>query len=367
MIKNLFIIDGASGTGKSDMLKYLDKKRTSSRTVTTLRKYTTRKIRDEEEAEDYHLDLDFVSLEQFEEYKKAKDFYSYGYGDEQYGFFKSSLEEALEYFQNVFIIIRNKELSENIRTDFPNTRVINAYIYTDIPEVVKRLKKAGYSDEKIQFRINRQTHAWNDYLKYSQDYDEIIINNSNETDFERLIEQLIQSYNKVSTDSLSISNTETYRLIKPIVGYKYQIEKRLDNFPFERNVFLMMKFRPENQLLFEFIRDILIENNFNCVRADQPEWDITHSAYNYITALYCCKYGIALFDKPEENNEYSPNVAYELGIMHNQHKECLILRHGSLKPLPFDLIKDICNEYTNDLQIKKIIKDWVLSLKMKEI
>jgi guanylate kinase len=365
MTKNLFIIDGASGTGKSDMLKYLDIRRTSTKAVTTLRKFTTRPIRPEEAQDDYHLDLDFVTAELFAEYTKAKDFYAYGYGDDQYGFFKSAIEDALNYFQNVFIIIRNKELADQLKNDFPKIRVINAYIYTDIPKVIERLQNAGYSEQKIQFRITRQTFAWRDYLKYSQKYDEIIINNSNETDYERLIEQLLQDYNSEQSDILEISNEEKYQLIKPIIGFKSEIQKRLDKYPFEKNVFLMMKFRPENQLLFEFMRDSLKDNGFNCVRADQAEWDITRSVYNPIATLYCCKYGIALFDQAEESNEFSPNVAYELGIMHHQHKECLILRHSSLKPFPFDLVKDLYREYTNDLQIKKIIKDWVYRITTK--
>ena len=56
---------------------------------------------------------------------------------------------ALTYFQNVFIIIRNKDLTENIKRDFPEIRIVNAYIYTDIPQVVSRLKNAGYSEDKI--------------------------------------------------------------------------------------------------------------------------------------------------------------------------------------------------------------------------
>lgn len=367
MIKNLFIIDGASGTGKSDMINYINRRSTNSNYVTVLQKYTTRELRDEEKSLDYHLDLDFISKEQFQEFKKFDDFYSYSYGEGQktqdYGFFKSKIEEATNYFNNVFIIVRNKSLTERIRKEFPSIRIINVYIYTDIPQVVKRLEAAGYTQEKIEFRIKRQTFAWHDYLKYSQDYDEIILNNSNVTDFERLIDQLLEKYNEEKPEYLELGNVDKYQLTKAIVGYKQEILKRLKTYPFQRNVFLMMKFRTENELLYEFIRDTLIENGFNCVRADQAEWNITNNVYNPIATLYCCKYGIALFDKPEEKNEYSPNVAYELGIMHHQAKECLILRHTSLSQLPFDLIKDLYKSYSNELEIKKIIKSWVSAIK----
>jgi len=365
MTQNLFIIDGASGTGKTDMLNYLQRKQTNSNQATILSKFTTRERRPEEEDGNYHLDLEFVTSEQFTEYKKARDFYTYSYanGSQQYGFFKSKIEDALNYYQNVFIIVRNKELTQKLKADFPKIRVVNVYIYTDIIQVEQRLIKAGYTDERIKFRVTRQTFAWQDYLKYSQDYDEILINNSNGTDYERLIEQLITKYSQQSPDILEISNTEKYNLIKPIIGFKKEILERLKTFSFDKNVFLMMKFRHDNQLLYEFIRDTLVESGFNCIRADQPEWNITNSVYNPIAALYSCKFGIALFDLPEQKNELSPNVAYELGMMHHQGKECLILRHFTLTEVPFDLVKDIYKIYQNELEIKKIIKEWVAGLK----
>ena len=95
------------------------------------------------------------------------------------------------------------------------------------------------------------------------------------------------------------------------------------------------------------------------MRADDREWGITRNVYNPIAVLYCCKYGIALFDEPEDHQAYSPNVAYELGIMHQQNKECLILKHASLPQVPFDLVKDLYVSYDRDLQIRQIIEHWI--------
>ena len=99
---------------------------------------------------------------------------------------------------------------------------------------------------------------------------------------------------------------------------------RLRRYPFERNVFLMMKFRDGNRPVFDFIKESLAANGLNCVRADDKEWQITRDVYNPVAVLYCCKYGIALFDEAETGSTYNPNVAYELGMMHLQGKECLI-------------------------------------------
>jgi len=99
------------------------------------------------------------------------------------------------------------------------------------------------------------------------------------------------------------------------------------------------------------------------VRADQAEWQITGDTYNPIAVLYCCKYGLALYDEPEETNAFSPNVTYELGMMHLQLKECLILRHSKLPATPFDLIHKLFKEYTKEIELRKLIARWAVELR----
>jgi CheY-like chemotaxis protein len=131
----------------------------------------------------------------------------------------------------------------------------------------------------------------------------------------------------VKARHLEIPGEGTFELIKPLIGFKADIEKRLMQFDYGKNVFLMMKLRSTNTDLSDYIIETLKENGLRGVRADQHEWNITKNVYNPIAVLYCCKFGIALFDEPEEKQAFSPNVAYELGIMHHQNKNCLILKH----------------------------------------
>lgn len=161
---------------------------------------------------------------------------------------------------------------------------------------------------------------------------------------------------------LEVGEQRRFPLIRPLVGFKAQMQEQLDRFPFHQNVFLMMKFRDSNRELSEFIIDELDRHGYRGVRADQPAWNITRNVYNPIASLYCCRYGLALFDQPEAQHAYSPNVAYELGMMHYQDKNCLILKHSSLRPVPFDLVKDLYQEYTSDVEIRRIIAQWVESL-----
>lgn len=150
-----------------------------------------------------------------------------------------------------------------------------------------------------------------------------------------------------------------FELPKPLQGFKREIEKKVSLFPYEHNVFLMMKYRATNRDVADYIAETIKRRGLLVVRADDVQWNITNNVYNPIAVLYCCKYGLALFDEPEKGQTYSANVAYELGMMHLQNKRCMILRHSSLPQVPFDLIKDLYVSYDRDLQLKRIIDRWV--------
>jgi guanylate kinase len=309
------------------------------------------------------MDLKFIDKKKFDEHKKKSNFYYYNYGGESYGFFKSSIDEALQKSQHVFIIVRDLGTIKRLMADYPIICTIPVFIYTDREKTVERLLADGYSQDDINFRLERQGVTWNDYLKHSVVYKEIIINNSNKTDLNRLIDNLVNKYSpeNESRDILAISNCEKYQLLDSLIGFKKMIETRSESY--DRNIFLMMKFRDNNKLVYRFIKTQLEKNGFNCIRADEPGWNITRNVYNPLAIIYCCKYGIALFDEPEEGNEFSPNVAYELSMMHLQRKNCLILLHKSLPAVPFDFIKDLHKKYSEVVELEEIVSRWVSEIK----
>jgi len=175
----------------------------------------------------------------------------------------------------------------------------------------------------------------------------------------------IERYAPIKERTVLIPDEARFELITPLVGFKHEIERRLKRFPYSENVFLMMKFRASNAELGDFILESLRSHGLRGVRADQDDWNITRNVYNPIAVLYCCKYGIALFDEPEPDQAYSANVAYELGMMHCQNKDCLILKHATLPAVPFDLIKDLYTRYDKDLSVKKHIASWIRQITTK--
>jgi hypothetical protein len=115
------------------------------------------------------------------------------------------------------------------------------------------------------------------------------------------------------------------RLPRNLKGHQRELESFLSKHPFERNVFLMMKYRDHNRHVGDIIRAAVERAGLKLWLANEVR--ITDElASNMISCLLCCKYGIALFDEPEDQQHINPNVAYELGMMHLLDRECLILK-----------------------------------------
>jgi len=227
------------------------------------------------------------------------------------------------------------------------------YFCNNLALLVENEKSINGIKEEKDDALKRVEKTRNKLKDIASDFDQ------NVQKMQKSLSGLLSLDGIVSDNIIRIPESGTYGLIKPLVGYKKEIEEKLAEFPFEKNVFLMMKFRESNKRLGRFIIDTLNKNGFKGIRADDNDWRITDNVYNPIAVLYCCKYGIALFDEPESNQEYSPNVAYELGIMQNQGKDCLILCDKKLKKTPFDLIKDIYRTYDEPLQVNEYIEDWI--------
>lgn len=68
-----------------------------------------------------------------------------------------------------------------------------------------------------------------------------------------------------------------YELMRALVGYKSAIEAKLSRFPFDQNVFIMMKFRESNKDLGDFIKETLESHGLRGVRADDQQWNITNN------------------------------------------------------------------------------------------
>jgi len=354
-MNTLFIIDGAGGAGKSDLIEYIESKYVASRRAAVVQKYSTRRSRPEEKS--HPIDLIVVPSLEFDTRQSNADFFYYWYDGERYGFYCEDIDSALASSANVFIVVRDMNTIRRLSDRYRSVRVVPVFIYSDEVAIQERLHRDGYSRTAIAWRIARQRMGWNDYLAHPEIYEQVLINNSDRLAFARLIDSLIDRYSLSAGSEIVVSRFERFPLVRPLVGFKSAIEARLREY--DRNVFVMMKYRQGNAGTYQLISKALIEHGFNAVRADHPAWQITGDTYNPAAVLYCCRYGIALFDEPESDNTFSPNVAYELGMMHLQLKECLILRHASLPGTPFDLTHKLYKPYTRKADLRKLVARWV--------
>lgn len=208
-MKNIILIDGTSGIWKNDLVTYIENKLIDS---TLIIKKTTRKKR----ASDLKLDLAFLDEDEF---IKINFDYIYFYNNKKYGFTKSDINNALERYKNIFIIIRNMDIVKRIYNDFPNENIVTVFIYTDMYKITERLNFKG--DKDLALSIEQ---SLSDYLRTPEMYSLVTINGSSENDFFRLVDYMISYANNTSknaskkTQRLSINKIKLINICLPLVN-----------------------------------------------------------------------------------------------------------------------------------------------------
>ena len=285
-MKNLFLIDGASGTGKSDLLRYVTEFELDG---ISMPKYTTRIKRPYEEERNLHLDLNCVNEEEF---KSLNLDFKYKYGGNKYGFLKDDLDDYLKSSNNVFLIVRDSDLIKKLIKIYSYINVIPIYIYTDQNLIIERLKKEEYKVDQIQYRIEKVKNAFRDYLNNPYLYDDLLINNSSYDNYINLIRSLIKKH-------------EESQKIEPDL------------------IFVLMSFNTSNPKLIDNYKAIKrsidsLDGNYRCLRLDESpgSYKISETSKEFIR-----KCRLAIFDLTENKQ----NVYYELGFAQGISKECILV------------------------------------------
>jgi hypothetical protein len=145
-------------------------------------------------------------------------------------------------------------------------------------------------------------------------------------------------------------------------------EFRLDHPDPKKAAFILMRFgkTSAHNNIVQGIKDALAPHGISAVRADDKDW---HSDvyYNILTCIYGCSFGIAVFERIEQD-DFNPNVAFEVGYMTALAKQVCLLKDKNLKGLhtdligklyktfdPLDSITTIPPELTKWMQDKKLI------------
>jgi hypothetical protein len=130
---------------------------------------------------------------------------------------------------------------------------------------------------------------------------------------------------------------------------------------FERNVFVMMRYRTSKQfvdieaalrealtpynLLARFAKDAALSDDL---------WD------NVKLYMHYSRFGIAVFEEIEER-EFNPNISLELGYMYALKRRCLLLKDRHMRPLPTDTCGKIYrnfDSYALTTSIDEAVSEW---------
>lgn len=137
--------------------------------------------------------------------------------------------------------VKDKYHNANILCKYTTRPII--YIYTDRNLVVERLKSDGYTQDKIYFRLKRSEACWEDY---------IYVNPSVE-----------------------------FELISALRGYKREIQYKINQYSYDKNVFLMMRFRDSNKVTYT-----VANMELYCLMRQKKEYIIIPMSH---TSLEWCK------------------------------------------------------------------------------
>ena len=141
-----------------------------------------------------------------------------------------------------------------------------------------------------------------------------------------------------------------------IVGWRSSLEAFVDEHPFDRSVFIMIRYRTRTQPIINAIKGALEDQALFGVVASEHR--ITDDLYNPIACLLGCARGIAVFDEPEADQTHNPNVAYELGMLHLLGRQCLILKDDQLRTLQTDILMKLYVPFTGAAGAAECVESW---------
>ena len=142
-----------------------------------------------------------------------------------------------------------------------------------------------------------------------------------------------------------------------------------DHSTHQKIAFVMMRFndaKAHNEILTT-IRKTVQPYGIVALRADD-KWYHEDLYYNILTYCHACTFGIAVFDRIEDNH-HNPNVALEVGYLMALGKHVCILKDKTIEAMQTDLIGKLYKKFdTQDAKktIPSVLTKWLVDRSFTE-
>lgn len=109
----------------------------------------------------------------------------------------AEINNCLSNFKNNFIIVSEfKTAIEIKRTLLFKANCIIVYVHSDDQTIYRRMKDLDYTEDEIDFRIQRMQHIWYEYVNQSAlAIQHVILNVSTLEDLYKQLDNIIDLYN----------------------------------------------------------------------------------------------------------------------------------------------------------------------------
>lgn len=361
-MKTIYLIGGAFGSTKRLLLEYVTSHSYRASSTGYVRKYScchhTRQT-----SEEFSPDIDFVDSQIFGTLvtQHGAEFLHYEFGGQRYGFRLDSLTELLRVKQNALVVCRVPGLYPDIRSRFPEHRIIRVWIH--LPrKLLEAELSAVFPQEDLQWRLDRYKEAWKEFSIEPSPF-RVLWYDGNVSHFHRQVDILLQQTKRA--EEIELPGGHLYRLPRELAAYRDEIERKSRSLEFARTVFVMIAFRKENESLRKELRGMIASAGFRAIFANDSGIQFNRKTINPLLVSYLAKVGIAVFDDSYRSQgareRFSTSVVYELAFMQCLGKSCAIFRHESIHGdhVPFDLAGEFLQRYDEVPTLAEKVSDFL--------
>jgi guanylate kinase len=185
MEKILFLILGPSGSGKSEILRFITRRFPGKAAI--ISKLTTRHPLRTDVSRN-STELIFLSEQDFD---KINPDYQYAYGSDRYGVTRDAIRSCLAENDMGLLVVGRAQLIRRIKKDFTDVDVVPIYVKCDYHKRKERLEALGHDQATVARKLGRDHDPALEYHEHEALYHELLLNDSPLDVFLKRVEAIV--------------------------------------------------------------------------------------------------------------------------------------------------------------------------------